>query len=167
MVEALDEEQKVSSLVEEQDNDITPLIDILGNRGNKVYRIAPMASDVPERSVQRVAAAADATNENWVHEWKRPVRLLHKPDLIEVMALLPDHPPVWFSWRGNRRRVKFADGPERVFGEWWIRSSELVAVRDYFVVEDEVGERFWIYRSGDGVDIATGSHKWFIHGIFA
>jgi protein ImuB len=167
MSEALGEEQKSSSLVEEQDDDITPLIDILGNRGNRVYRVAPVASDVPERSVQRIAPATAPTAETWTHEWKRPVRLLHKPDVVEVMALMPDHPPAWFSWRGKRRRVKCADGPERVFGEWWVRTSEVDAVRDYFVVEDDAGERFWLYRSGDGVDADTGSHKWYIHGIFA
>jgi protein ImuB len=99
--------------------------------------------------------------------WPRPVRLLSRPDLIEVIALLPDHPPVSMTWRGKRRRVKRSDGPERIFGEWWTRGSEFDAVRDYFVIEDESGERFWIFRSGDGVDAATGSHKWFLHGIFA
>jgi protein ImuB len=53
-----------------------------------------------------------------------------------------------------------------VFGEWWKRDAELIAVRDYFQVEDEAGERFWIYRAGDGEDEATGSHRWFLHGIF-
>ena len=33
--------------------------------------------------------------------------------------------------------------------------------------EDEGGERFWIYRAGDCEDPDTGSHKWFLHGIFA
>ena len=47
---------------------------------------------------------------------------------------------------------KRADGPERVFGEWWQRDAELVAVRDYFRVEDEAGERFWLFRAGDGED---------------
>jgi hypothetical protein len=32
--------------------------------------------------------------------------------------------------------------------------------------EDEAGERFWIYRTGDGEDATTGSHHWFLHGIF-
>jgi protein ImuB len=100
-------------------------------------------------------------------DWPRPPRLLSHPEPIETMALLPDHPPVWFSWRGIRRRVTRADGPERVFGEWWQRDAELIAVRDYFQVEDESGERFWIYRAGDGEDPATGSHKWFMHGVFA
>ncbi|MCS4096617.1 hypothetical protein FHT76_008339 [Rhizobium sp. BK176] len=60
-----------------------------------------------------------------------------------------------------------ADGPEQIFGEWWQRCSEYEAVRDYFVVEDDAGERLWIFRSGDGVDAETGSHRWFMHGIFA
>jgi protein ImuA len=29
--------------------------------------------------------------------------------------------------------------------------------------ENEAGERFWNYRSGDGED---GLHRWFLHGIF-
>jgi protein ImuB len=67
-----------------------------------------------------------------------------------TVALLPDHPPAFFTWRGVRRRVKRADGPERVFGEWWTRDAEMTAVRDYFQVEDEAGERYWVYRAGDG-----------------
>ena len=46
------------------------------------------------------------------------------------------------------------------------RDAELAAVRDYFQVEDENGERYWVFRAGDGEDAATGSHKWFMHGIF-
>ena len=166
MTEPLGEEQR-SSLVDEKDQDITPLIDTFGNRGQRVYRIVPVASDVPERSVRRIAAAAPDVTEAWVHHWPRPVRLMARPELIEVIALLPDHPPVSVTWRGKRRRVKRADGPERIFGEWWTRSSEFDAVRDYFVIEDEAGERLWIFRAGDGVDAATGSHRWFCHGIFA
>ena len=37
---------------------------------------------------------------------------------------------------------------------------------DLFQVEDDAGERFWLYRAGDGEDAATGSHRWFLHGIF-
>jgi protein ImuB len=92
--------------------------------------------------------------------------LLPIPEPIETIALLPDRPPTVFTWRGIKRRVNRADGPERVFGEWWKRDAELRAVRDYFQVEDDCGERFWIYRSGDGEDGATGSHRWFLHGIF-
>ena len=48
--------------------------------------------------------------------------------------------------------MKRADGPERVFGEWWKRDPELTAVRDYFRLEDDAGERYWVYRAGDGED---------------
>ncbi|MDW9725843.1 DNA polymerase Y family protein [Sinorhizobium meliloti] len=168
LAEPLIEAQSASSLIEEQVTDVTPLIDVLGNRGGqRIFRVAPVASDVPERSVRRIAPIADEDGATWPLNWPRPPRLLARPELIEVIALLPDHPPVSFTWRSKRRRVKRADGPERIFGEWWKRSSEWVAVRDYFVVEDDRGERFWIFRSGDGVDAETGSHKWFMHGMFA
>ncbi|WP_064839532.1 MULTISPECIES: Y-family DNA polymerase [unclassified Rhizobium] len=168
MVEPLEDKQIASSLVEDAAVDVGAFVDVLGNRGTyRIYRVAPVASDVPERSIQRVSPVAAEIGQNWPMTWPRPVRLMDRPELIEVMALLPDHPPVWFTWRGKRRRVKRADGPERIFGEWWQRTSEWAAVRDYFTVEDESGERYWIYRSGDGVDLDTGSHRWFIHGIFA
>ena len=160
--------QAVSWLVDEQEADISDLIDILSNRvgESRLYRFAAVASDVPERSVQRIAATASASTDAWPVGWPRPARLLAPPEPIETVALLPDHPPVSFTWRGIRRRVRRADGPERVFGEWWKRDAELIAVRDYFQVEDDAGERYWIFRAGDGEDSATGSHKWFLHGIF-
>ncbi len=161
--------QIISSLVDEPEPDITDLIDMLASRigERRLYRFAPVESDVPERAVRRIAATAPDDGTSWPGEWPRPPRLLKHPEPIETMALLPDHPPVWFSWRGIRRRVARADGPERVFGEWWQRDAELIAVRDYFQVEDDNGDRFWIYRAGDGEDPTTGSHKWFLHGIFA
>jgi protein ImuB len=160
--------QVISSLIDEPEVDVSGLIDILSNRvgENRLYRYAPVSSDVPERSVQRVAAASPDTGGGWPPHWPRPARLLAPPEPIETVALLPDHPPVNFTWRGSRRRVRRADGPERVFGEWWKRDAELIAVRDYFQVEDDAGERYWIFRAGDGEDAATGSHKWFMHGIF-
>lgn len=168
IAEPLEPKQRISSLVQETDADVSNLVDVLMNRvgERRIYRLEPVASDVPERSVKRVAALAPKTDTDWPDHWPRPARLLPHPDEIETMALLPDHPPVWFTWRGIRRRVVRADGPERVFGEWWKADPELVAVRDYFQVEDENGERFWIFRAGDGEDPATGSHKWFLHGIY-
>ena len=168
LAEPLAPKQTISSLTEEPEADVSGLIDTLSNRVGKqrLYRFAPVASDVPERSVCRVAPTAPDTGEAWPNHWPRPSRLLPAPEPIETVALLPDHPPVSFTWRGIRRHVKCADGPERVFGEWWKRDTELIAVRDYFRVEDETGERFWIYRAGDGEDAATGAHRWFLHGIF-
>jgi protein ImuB len=168
LAEPLAPKQTISALVEETEADVSSLIDTLANRAGeqRLYRFAPVASDVPERSVCRVAPAAPDTGETWPDPWPRPARLLPAPEPVETVALLPDHPPVSFTWRGIRRRVKCADGPEQVFGEWWKRDAELSAVRDYFRVEDEAGERFWIFRAGNGEDATTGSHRWFLHGIF-
>src|SRR5215470_2158306 len=118
------------------------------------------------RPLRRIAPLAPDTGASWTDPWPRPARLLSVPEPIETVALLPDHPPVTFTWRGVRHRVNHADGPERVFGEWWKHDAEATAMRDYFQVENDAGERFWIYRSGDGEDGATGSQRWFLHGIF-
>lgn len=168
IAEPLANGQMANALIEETTPDVSDLVDTLINRvgARAVYRIAPVASDVPERSVRRIPAMAPETGATWPGHWPRPARLLPRPEPIETVALLPDHPPASFTWRGARRRVKRADGPERVFGEWWKRDAELVAVRDYFRVEDEAGERYWIYRAGDGEDAATGSHRWYLHGVF-
>lgn len=166
--EPLQQKQTISSLVEEPEPDVSDLIDVLANRvgERRIYRFAPVASDVPERSVGRIPPLAPETGATWDGDWPRPPRLLSRPEPIETMALLPDHPPVWFVWRGVRRRVRRADGPERVFGEWWHLDAELAAVRDYFRVEDDAGERYWIFRAGDGENPETGAHDWFLHGIF-
>ena len=143
------------------------LIDTLANRvgEQQLYRVAPVASDVPERSVRR-SRRRRPRPARLGRTLGRGPRACCQARADRDARLLPDHPPVSFTWRGVRRRVKRADGPERVFGEWWKRDAELAAVRDYFRVEDEAGERFWIYRAGDGEDAATGSHRWFLHGIF-
>ena len=165
-VEPFEEKQTISSLVEETVVDVTPLLDILGNRGQRLYRLAPVQTDVPERNVQRISPVAQKTGVSWPTKWPRPSRMLERPEQIDVIALTPDHPPASMTWRGKRRRIKRGDGPERVYGEWWVRDAEMEAVRDYYSVEDEAGNRFWIYRSGDGVDPETGSAKWFLHGIY-
>lgn len=168
LVQPLAPAQSPSSLVEPGAPDVSDLVDILANRvgSERLFRVAPVQSDVPERSVTRIPPLAPELDDTWTGRWPRPSRLLARPEPIETVALLPDHPPVTFTWRGVRRRVRRADGPERVFGEWWRRDAELAAVRDYFRVEDDAGERYWIYRAGDGEDPATGSNRWFMHGIF-
>ena len=55
---------------------------------------------------------------------------------------------------------------ERIHGEWWRSEREMWAVRDYFRVEAEGGERFWLFRRGDGVEGSTGDLSWYMHGLF-
>lgn len=161
--------QAASLLPGEAEADIAGLVDVIANRigARRLYRLAPVESDVPERSVRRLAPLAPDDGAGWPGRWPRPARLLARPEAITVTALLPDHPPAAFTWRGVRRVVKRADGPERVFGEWWKRDAERAAVRDYFAVEDEAGERFWVFRSGGEEAAANGEGRWFLHGVFA
>lgn len=150
------------------DTDIAALVDRLENRlgVGRVFRAEPVESDVPERAMRRVPALAPCAGRTWPPLLPRPVRLFDPPQPIEALGMLPDHPPVAFIWRRVRHRVRHANGPERIAGEWWRRDGEMQAVRDYWQVEDESGRRFWLYRSGDGSDPATGSLRWFLHGIF-
>ncbi|HEX9931846.1 MAG TPA: DUF6504 family protein, partial [Allosphingosinicella sp.] len=146
--------------------DLSFLVDRLAGRlgARRLFRIGAVESDVPERSVRRVAPLAAPAQ--WPR-WPRPVRLLSPPERVDnVVALLPDLPPRRFSWRGRAYSVRAADGPERIHGEWWRARAEADAVRDYFQVEDEDGARFWLFRRGDGVDGRTGDLSWYLHGVF-
>lgn len=147
--------------------DLAMLVDQLAVRlgERRVHRLSAVESDIPERSVRRAGPLADVAD--WP-DWPRPIRLLHPPEPVDhVIAPLPDGAPARFTWRGRSHRVRAADGPERVFGEWWRRRSEQAAIRDYFQVEDETGARFWLFRKGDGEDDATGDLSWWLQGLFA
>src|ERR1700709_2491687 len=135
-----------TSLSDVAEPDVSGLIDTLTNRvgAERLYRLAAVESDVPERSVRKVAPLSGPTQGRWPKHWPRPARLLSRPEPIETIALLPDNPPTHFTWRGVRRRVRRADGPERIYGEWRRRDAEMFAVRDYFQVEDDAGQRFWL-----------------------
>ncbi|WP_422532478.1 Y-family DNA polymerase [Bartonella apihabitans] len=90
---------------------------------------------------------------------ERPIRLFCPPQPIDVIAALPDDPPASFRWRRIIHKIRLAEGPERISAEWWKHSDP---DRDYYRVEDENGERFWIFRYGE-----YPKTKWFLHGLFA
>lgn len=168
IAEPLDWRPVATDLTTAATPDVSDLVDVLANRfgARRLYRLSPAQSDVPERSFRKLDPTAPPVPEVWPGGWPRPSRLLPRPEAIDTVALLPDQPPVSFTWRGVRRRVKRADGPERIFGEWWRRDGELDAVRDYFQLEDEAGERFWVFRRGDGEQAITGDLTWYLHGLF-
>jgi protein ImuB len=144
--------------------DLVPLIDRIAGRigETRIFRMSALESDLPERSLRPLPPLDPVRS--WPR-WPRPARLLSPPEPVEgVVALLPDQPPRRFTWRGRRYRVARADGPERLYGEWWRRRGEAAAVRDYFQVEDEEGARFWLFRKGDGVDPRTGDLSWWMQG---
>jgi len=140
------------------------LIDSLSNRlgAHRVWRARAHQSHVPERAVLR-APAGEAPGPGWDPDLPRPLRLFRRPEPVEVMALLPDDPPVQFRWRGRLHRVRLSEGPERIGDEWWRRAIETVStgrLRDYYRVEDETGGRYWLFRSG------LEGGRWWLHGVF-
>jgi protein ImuB len=146
--------------------DLAPLVDQLAGRAgaDALFRLRAIESDVPERAIGRAGPLAKPAG--WPN-WPRPVRMLDRPEALSgVVALLPDHPPRRFAWRGRSYAVVAGDGPERIHGEWWRRPGEMWAVRDYFRVEAESGERFWLFRRGDAITGNTGDLSWYMHGVF-
>lgn len=168
LVQALGARQTLSELTAPAEADLSGLVDMLCTRlgAARVFRAEAVQSDIPERSVRRVAAGVRVRGQGWPAHLPRPPRLLCPPRLIEAVALLPDQAPMRFTWRRVAHRVRRSDGPERVFGEWWRSDAEMSSVRDYFQVEDEAGQRFWIFREGDGENRETGNLDWYLHGFF-
>lgn len=96
----------------------------------------------------------------------RPFTLFAHPHWIEVMAEVPDSPPLQFRWRKVLHQVMHAEGPERIAPEWWRDAAPAPATRDYYRVEDSNGHRFWIFREGLYED-SNARPRWFLHGLFA
>ena len=101
----------------------------------------------------------------WPNHLKPPARLLAPPCPVVAMTALPGKTLVAFTWR-RRYRVFRAEGPERVHEVWWQGGRETDDVRDYFQVEVEGGQRFWLFRRGSGIDPCIGELAWFLHGLF-
>ena len=153
--------QKSSSL---NDSSLSELLDRIANRigESSIHRFIPDEHHWPERSVVQCKDLHATTVSAWKLDRPRPVSLLQKPELVEVTAPIPDYPPMNFRYRGKIHKIRKADGPERIEPEWWIQTGQH---RDYYVVEDEEGSRYWLFRLGH-YD-ASKSYQWFIHGFFA
>lgn len=154
------------------DTALADTVDELANQLGpaRLWRAAPQESHVPERSVRHVPPLVPASPWPRGSTAERPLRLLRRPEPIEVTAVLPDDPPLQFRWRGALHRVRAASGPERIAAEWWRRHTippdrpETDLVRDYYQVEDVGGSRFWMFRIGLGAG-GSAAH-WFLHGLF-
>ncbi len=162
----------------------------------RVRQFEPIASHLPERAEMSAPFDGEASARSWpepeeTHSFARPLLLLPRAEPAEVTALVPDGPPRRFCWRGITYDVEAAQGPERIGAEWW-RGPHLSAhsrasgnpdedalgprfrgderqsalTRDYYLVEETGGHRFWLYREGL-YGRETAAARWFVHGLFA
>jgi protein ImuB len=174
--ERLDAQQIDLAGEEANGPDFARLVDRLGARLGpaRITRFLPVDTHIPERAARAqplalakaLAPAWTAPAEDGETPPDRPLRLFSRPERVEVLAEVPEGPPLRFRWRQVVHEVARAEGPERIAPEWW-RPEELVPVtRDYFRVEDEEGRRYWIFRQGL-YGREAGEPAWYMHGLFA
>jgi len=140
-----------------------------------VVHLKPQAKWQPEAAQQTILpdpaiSDASAGADQWLGDHQsltappRPIRLLAHPHPVDVVALLPDHPPAQFIWQRRTHKIVKATGPERIAPVWWAAPPGTKS-RDYFRVQDDQGACFWLYR--DGLPERGEMATWFLHGFFA
>jgi len=142
---------------------LSELLDRLaGKAGMKaISRYLPDEHYWPERSIKPASSIQEKSTTAWSTNKLRPLKLLRKPEAIDVTAPIPDYPPMLFRHKGKLHKIVKADGPERIEQEWWIQQGQH---RDYYRVEDEDGNRYWLFRAGHYHD---SDYRWYLHGYFA
>jgi protein ImuB len=147
-----------------EDNGVAELLDRITNKlGSGVFkRYLPDEHYWPERSFKQATTLQEKPAIEWKTDRPRPIYLLPQPELVEVAAPVPDYPPLHFRHKGRLHKITKADGPERIEREWWMDAGQH---RDYYQVEDEEGNRYWLYRLGHYEN--NIKPLWFIHGYFA
>jgi protein ImuB len=146
-----------------EDIRLSELVDRLAVRIGQetIHRFVPDEHYWPERSFKPSSTLQDQPETSWPMDRQRPINLLKHPVRIEVTAPIPDYPPMLFRHKGKLHMVLKADGPERIEQEWWLQQGQH---RDYYRVEDEDGNRYWLFRLGHYDD---KDFQWFLHGFFA
>lgn len=185
-LEPLDPMQVTLSAALETDAAADPaqLIDKLANRlgADRVVRLAPCGSHIPERAEVRISAlngkecsgaksgTAAALRSYGSATQLRPPLLLAPPEPITVLAEVPEGAPARFTWRRVSHTVIRAEGPERIEPEWWRALGPLAkppGPRDYYRIEDDRGGRYWVFREGlYNRESEAGPPVWYMHGLF-
>ena len=154
------------------DEGLSELIDRLSARlgAERVQVHLTADTHIPERRFGLAAAMHHAPQVNVFPEARpetmtRPVILLERPEPADVMAEVPEGPPIRFRWRKVHHEVVRSEGPERIACEWW-KDGRAAYTRDYFRVETREGHRLWLFRHGL-YSHETQEPKWYVHGLFA
>ncbi|MFC3671124.1 Y-family DNA polymerase [Novosphingobium pokkalii] len=159
---------------EDAQDTVQALIDRLGVRlgQDAVLRLAPADRHIPERAQAWMPAMERNGSVSFPSSaLPRPLLLFDPPQGIEVIAGVPDGPPLRLRWRGTVHEVVHAEGPERIAPEWWRQreghrgTGAPRTTRDYYRIEDSRGRRLWVFRRGlyGGETVPA----WYVHGLFA
>ncbi|MCU0962502.1 MAG: DNA polymerase Y family protein [Pirellulaceae bacterium] len=118
----------------------------------RAYRYQPLT--VPGRAAASTHRAARHAPRQ--PHLVRPLHLRDPPVPLDVLAVLPDGPPIGFHLQHRAHRVARYWGPERLETGWWRGRS---VRRDYYRLETDGGLWFWIFRELD-------EGQWFLQGLF-
>ena len=161
------------------DGEVAALVDRLGARlgRGRVRRLVTADSHIPEQAAFDLPLGDLPLGELALGggQWPapaageppwRPLQMFDPPQVIDVIAQVPDGPPRRFRWRRRLHDIRAHEGPERIAALWWRRADEAGLTRDYYRIEDMEGRRFWVFRHGlYGAERANPG--WFLHGLFA
>lgn len=165
------------------EDSVAALVDRLAVRlgPEAVYRLVPADRHLPEVAQAALPLAQGLARQQAGFAARleetppRPLCLFDPPQRIEVIAGVPDGPPLRFRWRGSLHEVRLAEGPERIAAEWWrhegAHSGAAAAnahsgalTRDYYRIEDMAGGRWWVFRHG--LYDERPDPGWYLHGQF-
>ena len=160
--------------------------------GLAVMQTQLVASHMPERAARLtpvLTGGVPPMDDTARPQVQRPLRLLPAPELVAINAEVPNGLPASMIWRGENYRLVRGVGPERLEAEWWRSGQRLelaapldpdekekpyvpklmpfepdAVTRDYFMVEDGTGRRFWVFRHG--VHLPERPARWYLHGFF-
>lgn len=151
-----------ASDVPAQSQEVSALIDRLASRMGRDAVVRPrlVGEPQPELAFTQVPLVGQTprrtTRRSELGPLERPWQLQTSPVPIEVMAVMPDGPPIQFHWQGETHQVQRHWGPERIETGWWRRQG---IRRDYYRIETTQGQRFWLFRELNHQD-------WYLHGSF-
>ncbi|MAT33943.1 MAG: nucleotidyltransferase [Ponticaulis sp.] len=160
-IEAIHPKQPELSGYSQADDALAQIISTIGNRigFDRVERVLPQASHLPERSFLRVEAASTEIIETWPEAaLNRPLVLFEYAPRLSIS--LAGRPPKEFEYQGRSFHLGTARGPERLSPEWW--RTEDPRTRDYWAVQTLEGPRFWLLTYP-----GHAASEWYLAGRFA
>ncbi|WP_322867988.1 DNA polymerase Y family protein [Aquicoccus sp. G2-2] len=169
VTEELPPEQIGSGAPLRHEDALADLFSRLGNRlgFDRVLRLLPAQSDIPERSFIMAAAAYSTPEAAPPHCGPARPIIIFPPEPVSARGGgRPGHPPAAFRWRRMGFTTLRATGPERIAPEWWFDDPNWRSgLRDYWQIETREGLRLWLFHTPQAA--TWPAEHWFAQGEFA
>jgi protein ImuB len=121
---------------------------------NRVYAASPENRYLPEQSFSK-SLKREAKKKEFP---MRPSRLLPTPKALKREGAFVTDPASGKSWK-----IAEAEGPERLFGEWW---DSLSFNRDYYRLKTVNGEELWVFLQKNAPEESRAEKTFYLHGYF-